>query len=411
MNPPDVKRAIGELRALHAATSDDRGAQRVAWSDTWLAARRMVRAWSDELALPTETDPAGNVWITLKGDDPRELVIGGHLDSVPNGGWLDGSLDLLAGLAVLRRLAAGPRPPITVTLVDFADEEGARFGRSIFGSSAVAGALVPEEERIRCDADGVSMSDALARCGVDLERAPQAAARRARIAAYVELHIEQGPVLEGLGLPLGVASGTVGVERHEVTFVGRAAHAGTTPMDRRRDALRPAARLADALVGITGKHGGVSTIGSLVTTPGIATSVVETARLLLDQRHERDDGLAALLAEARALSERFAAEAGVEVAWRRIYAAPSVAFDASLGALSERVVTGLTGACHRLPSGALHDATAMARGGVPTALLFVQSLAGVSHHPSEDTRVEHLEQSILALDALVDAVIARLAAR
>jgi Acetylornithine deacetylase/Succinyl-diaminopimelate desuccinylase and related deacylases len=157
---------------------------------------------------------------------------------VPNGGWLDGCLNVVAAVEVLRRVAEEGTPPLTIRLVNWADEEGARFGRSLFGSSAAAGSMSDQDElRERRDAEGVALPDALAEHGVDLDRALEARTQLEGAAAYLELHIEQGPVLESLDLPLGVVLGTFGVERHLVTFRGQAAHAGSTPMDQRRDAL------------------------------------------------------------------------------------------------------------------------------------------------------------------------------
>src|SRR5688572_24952147 len=184
--------------------------------------------------LEPDVDAAGNQWWTLAGRSERAVVIGGHLDSVPNGGWLDGALNIVAGAEVLRRIAAEGEPPVTVRLVSWADEEGARFGRSLFGSSAAAGSMRDQDElRSLTDRDGVSLPDAIRAHGVDLDRATDARSQLGNAAAYLELHIEQGPVLESMGLPLGAVLGTFGVERHRVVWRGQAAHAGSTPMDQR----------------------------------------------------------------------------------------------------------------------------------------------------------------------------------
>src|SRR5690606_26638420 len=193
-------------------------------------------------------------------------------------------------------------------LVDWADEEGARFGRSLLGSSACGGTMVPDEERDRVDADGVKLVDALARCGVDLDRMLESQSELKNAGAYLELHIEQGPVLLDLDLPLGVVLGTFGVERHGIHFKGQAAHSGSTPMYRRRDALLAATTMSPEIYEITDRHGGVCTIGSCVTRPGIVTSVVAECDITLDQRHLDASGLAAMLADARRASERFAGE-------------------------------------------------------------------------------------------------------
>jgi beta-ureidopropionase / N-carbamoyl-L-amino-acid hydrolase len=407
----DPTRTVAELRALRELTADDEGAWRVAWTDTWLASRAWLREKLDALGLETHTDAAGNVWSTLRGESDRELVIGGHMDSVPGGGWLDGCLNVLAGLEAIRRIAEqyDGRPPVTVRLVDWADEEGARFGRSLLGSSAAGGTLVADDERDRTDRDGVRLEDALRRCGVELDRAHEAHAELANVAAYLELHIEQGPVLLDLDLPLGVVLGTFGVERHRIAFRGQAAHSGSTPMDRRRDAFLAAARMSPEIYAITGRHGGVSTIGSCVTRPGIVTSVVAECDIALDQRHLEAEGLAALVGDARAASERFAAEGGVDVAWHELWRIEPFAFHPDLIDLAEEAVIEAVGVSHRLPSGPLHDAAEMARAGIPTVMLFVQSLHGISHNKIEDTKVEHIEASVVALDALAEKAMAWIA--
>src|SRR5439155_5280156 len=241
----DPKRTVAELEELRELTGDEHGAQRVAWTDTWASAREWLRGKLDGLPLEYELDQAGNQWWTLRGASEHSVLIGGQLDSVPNGGWLDGCLNVMAGVEVLRRLAEQGEPPATVRLVNWADEEGARFGRSLFGSSAAGGSMSDQDElRQRRDAEGIALPDALAAHGVDLDRALEARRQLDGAVAYLELHIEQGPVLESLDLPLGVVLGTFGVERHLVTWQGQAAHAGSTPMDKRRDALAGAAKLA-----------------------------------------------------------------------------------------------------------------------------------------------------------------------
>src|SRR5438309_891901 len=344
----DPMRTVAELEELRELTGDENGAQRVAWTDTWETARQWLRGKVAETGAAEEIDEAGNQWFTLRGAgaSDRALLIGGHIDSVPNGGWLDGSLNLVAGLEVLRRIAADGQPPLTVRLVNWADEEGARFGRSLFGSSAAAGSMRDQDElRERRDADGIALPDALAEHGVELDRALEARSRLENAAAYLELHIEQGPVLESLDLPLGVVLGTFGVERHQITWTGQAAHAGSTPMDRRRDALAGAAKLALEIRDIarsTG-DGAVCTSGGVVCRPGIVTSVVETAEQLLDQRHLDAGKLAAMLGAAKEASRRFAGEENIDVAWSRIWAIEPILFDGRLIELAEEAVREVSG--------------------------------------------------------------------
>ena len=400
LNP---KRTVAELKELRALTSDENGAQRVAWTDIWLRAREWFTAKVNELPVERHDDAAGNSWVTLQGASEKSMLIGGHLDSVPNGGWLDGSLNELAGLEVLRRIASEfqGRPPITVRLVDWADEEGARFGRSLLGSSAFAGTHSIAADRGRTDRDGVKLEDALRRCGVEIERFPEAQNEQGNSGAYLELHVEQGPVLEQLGLPLGVVLGTKGVERHTITFLGQEAHSGSTPMNARRDALAAAAKLALEIRTIAQKHqDAVSTIGSVKTSPGIATAVVGRCEVTLDQRDLDAGVLAEMYREALQASQRFALEESCTVHWSRIWSIEPVLFHAQLLDLCEQAVREISGASHRMPSGPLHDAAEVARAGIPTIMMFVQSLKGISHNKIEDTREEHLEMSVVAFDRL-----------
>ena len=399
----DPSRTVAELKELRELTGDENGAQRVAWTDTWETARAWLREKVAGTGAEHEIDAAGNQWFTLRGASERALVIGGHMDSVPNGGWLDGCLNVMAGVETLRRISAEGTPPLTVRLVDWADEEGARFGRSLFGSSAASGTMADQDElRGRTDASGIRWVDALAEHGVDLDRALEARTQLENAAAYLELHIEQGPVLEALDLPLGVVLGTFGVERHQITWRGQAAHSGSTPMAQRRDALAGAAKLALEIRPIAAEvgDGAVCTCGGVVCKPGIVTSVVETAEQLLDQRHLDAEKLARMLQLAQDASARFAAEEDVEVSWERLWQIHPILFDETLIELADASIREVCGTSHRLPSGPLHDAAEVARAGVPTVMLFVQSLRGLSHTKVEDTKEEHLELSVQALDRL-----------
>jgi beta-ureidopropionase / N-carbamoyl-L-amino-acid hydrolase len=406
--PLDPKRTVAELRELQELTGDADGAQRVAWTDTWVKAQDWLASKLDGIEM--EFDEARNQWWRLPGASEKTLIIGGHLDSVPNGGWLDGALNMVAGAEVLRRIAEAGEPSITVRLVSWADEEGARFGRSLFGSSAAAGSMKDQEElRQLADADGVSLPEAVGAHGVDLDRATDARPQLEHAAAYLELHIEQGPVLESMDLPLGVVLGTFGVERHQVTFRGQAAHAGSTPMDKRRDALAAASLLALEIYAIAERAGGVCTMGNVVTKPGIVTSVVETAQCLLDQRNLDAAKLASMLDAAKAAASEFAEQRDVEVDWERIWQIEPILFDDELIELADESIREVAGTSHRLPSGPLHDAAEVARAGIPTVMLFVQSLRGLSHTKLEDTKEEHIELSVRALDGLATRAIAKLA--
>ncbi|SRR5579884_766406 len=400
LNP---KRTVSELEELRALTGDENGAQRVAWTPIWQKSRDWFAQKLAGLPVERHLDAAGNSWVTLKGESKKALLLGGHLDSVPNGGWLDGALGVLSSLEVLRCFSEEyrGRPPVTIRTVDWADEEGARFGRSLLGSSAFAGTHSIAADRVRTDKDGIRLEDALRACGTEIDRFPEAARERENAAAYLELHIEQGPVLESLGLPLGVVLGTKGVERHTVTFFGQEAHSGSTPMNVRRDALAGAARLALEIRPIAARHAdAVCTMGSVKTYPGIPTAVVGRCETTLDQRHLDASVLAAMLQDARAASERFAAAEKCTVEWSRIWSIEPVPFDPHLIELCDSVIRERAGKSHRLPSGPLHDAAEVARAGIPTVMMFVQSLGGISHNKIEDTRREHIELSVQALNDL-----------
>src|ERR1043165_4999800 len=348
--PLDPSRTVAELRELQQLTGDDNGAQRVAWTDTWERAREWLREKVAETGAEETIDAAGNQWFTLRGGSDRAVLIGGHIDSVPNGGWLDGCLNVMAGVGVVRRIAADAAPPVTVRLVNWADEEGARFGRSLFGSSAAAGSMADQDElRSRKDANGVALPDALREHGGDVDPGLDARRQLENAGAYLELHIEQGPVLESMNLPLGVVLGTFGVERHLVTFLGQAAHAGSTPMDKRRDALAGAAKLELEIREVAKRAGGgaVCTMGGVVTKPGIVTSVVETAECLLDQRHLDAATLASMLDEAKSASERFAQEGGIEGEGERIWNIEPILFDEGLIELADESIREVAGRSHR----------------------------------------------------------------
>jgi hydantoinase/carbamoylase family amidase len=410
LNP---KRTVAELKELRELTGNENGAQRIAFTPTWARARAWLRRKLEQIPAEIHTDEAGNLWATLRGESEKALLLGGHIDSVPNGGWLDGSLDTLAALEILRRInhQYGGKPPVTVRLVDWADEEGARFGKSLFGSSACSGHLELEEARGLKDKDGITLPAALEANGIDFEKLLDCRKELANAAAYLELHIEQGPVLLDLDRPLATVLGTFGVKRHAITFHGQAAHAGSTPMNKRRDAFLAAAKMAPEIYRVTERNGGVCTIGSCTTKPGFVTSVIEDCRLTLDQRHLDGDALARMLQEAKDASERFAQEGNVSVTWDRIWQIEPIPFHADLIALCDEAISECGAVPHRMPSGPLHDTSEVARIGIPSVMMFVQSLHGISHNKLEDTKEEHLELAVTAFDKLADKAIRWIAAR
>ena len=407
-------RVIANLRALAARTSDAHGAQRLAWGPVWRDARSWLHDLLAEEGLRAESDIAGNNWITLRGARPDTVIIGGHLDSVPNGGWLDGPLGVLAGVEALCRFK-GTIPPVTLAVVDFADEEGARFSRSLLGSSAASGSLMPDSVRALVDRHGARLVDVLAENGVDLNRMPEArqALDDRQPRAYLELHIEQGPVLEAMGRSAGAVIGTYGVERHLLRFVGQAAHSGSTPIAMRRDAFLAAAETALACREIARRHstpaaGMVCTVGTVSVEPGIVTAVPGVCEIALDQRALEPETLRRALAEAHEAASRAAMANDVTVEWRRLWRIEPCRFDPRLIDLCAAAVQELTGHAPRLPSGPLHDAVEMSRV-MPAVMMFARSTNGLSHCKEEDTPDADLEVTIDAFLRLVDKTVAAVA--
>src|SRR5947208_5217718 len=360
-----VQRVISDLRELAARTSTPDGAQRLAWGRVWREARDWFRGKVAELGLRIETDSAGNNWVTLPGASSKTVIVGSHLDSVPNGGWLDGALGVMAAIEALR-MHAGARPPVTLKLVDWADEEGARFGRSLLGSSAAAGSLTVGEVRSLKDRQGTLLVDALSENGVALDRMLDARRELKAIdaRAYLELHIEQGPVLESMNKATGVVLGTFGVERNIITFTGQAAHSGSTPIAMRKDAFLAAAQTALECREIAKRHsrpgaGVVCTVGVVNVEPRIVTAVPGVCEISLDQRALDAGVLAAMLRDAREAADRAARENNVTVEWKRLWRIEPRPFDPGLIALCEEAVREETGDAPPLRSGRRHRAREM----------------------------------------------------
>jgi N-carbamoyl-L-amino-acid hydrolase len=417
----NVDRVISDLKELAKLTSDERGAQRVAWGPVW----RKAREWftgkvRKELNLDTRRDGAANLWVTLPGRSRHSLVIGSHLDSVPGGGWLDGCLGVLTGLEVLRRAQAQGAPPLTLHVVDWADEEGARFGRSLTGSAASAGSLDAVKELSHLvDRDGVRLPEALRENGVSLDSMKTARAYFDALdaRAYLELHIEQGPVLEELKKPTGVVLGTMGVERYNLKFTGQAAHSGAAPIHLRKDAFLAAAEFALACRDITIKYSGktpktrvVATCGVVKVEPNFVTAVPGVTEISIDLRALDGKVLAKMLADARKAADKAAKKHLVKVEWSPLLHITPRPFDQTLMKFVRTSVKEVTRAAPELPSGPLHDAAEMA-GLVPTAMVFAQSSPGISHTRLEDTPLPALEKSIRAFLLTVDKTLAHLGAK
>jgi N-carbamoyl-L-amino-acid hydrolase len=396
---------VAKLRELDRRTGGPSGARRVAWTEPWRAARRWLVEWLAEIGIEAGRDNAGNLWAWLEGEREPAVALGSHLDSVPAGGWLDGALGVMAALAVLRGWAtSGERPPRTLALVDWADEEGARFGGSLFGSSAVAGTLAVDRARTLVDRDGHRLEDVLAAEGIDLDRVLDAGAVLSRIGAYLELHIEQGPVLQREGLAAAAVSGCVGVERHRFRFLGQSAHAGTTPMHLRRDAGLAAAAASLAIEQIAREHGGTATTGALELLPGAPTVVPGEARLVVDVRHADAEQLATMLREARDAARITADARSCELELEAVWRIAPTAFDERLVEQAREACREAAGSARVLTSGALHDAAEVATV-LPAAMIFAPSIGGLSHTPLEDTSEHDLAAAIGAFGLLADRVV------
>jgi len=408
-------RVIADLRELAALTSTADGAQRLAWGPVWRTAREWLKTKLSQIGLVPWPDAAGNNWVTLPGASDKTVIVGSHLDSVPNGGWLDGALGVVTALEALRHYSGASKPPVTLKLVDWADEEGARFGRSLLGSSAAAASLKLDEIRSLTDAKGGRIEDVLRENGVELSSMLDAhqSLKRINAKAYLEFHIEQGGVLESLNKSAGVVLGTFGLERNMVRFVGQAAHAGATPIPMRRDAFLAAASTALECREIARRFsrpgaGVVCTTGVVKVEPGFVTAIPGVAEISIDQRALDAKVLAAMVQEAQGASRRFAEENHVTVEWRHLFRIEPRPFDPQLLQLCEESVREVTGDAPKLPSGPLHDAAEMVPH-MPVVMMFTYSSRGLSHCKEEDTPEEHLQKAIRAFLLLVDKTVAHVA--
>lgn len=398
------ERVVTDLRALADRTGGPEGSRRLAWTPEWLEARAMLRESLTTLPVEVDEDEAGNLWAVMRGERDDMLVVGSHLDSVPKGGWLDGALGVMSGLELLRSLAAEGTPPVTVALVDWADEEGARFGRSLFGSAASVGTLDLDVLHGLSDKEGNKLSDVLGAHGVDIDNLDGARTRMTDVKAYVEVHIEQGPILESIGRGICTVTGTKGIERERLIFRGQAAHAGTMPMEMRRDSFRAASRFALEIADIAVRHEGVTTVGFAQCWPGVVTAVAGETRIAMDMRHIEASGLKVMYDDAHDAADRAAAAEGCTVEWEHTFRIPPMPFHPALLDAARQSVREVEGHDVELPSGALHDASEMARE-VPTVMIFSSSTNGLSHTKEEDTPVEHLQMAADAFNRTCRRVI------
>jgi N-carbamoyl-L-amino-acid hydrolase len=417
--PADPARVVADLLELRSLTSQPvdgipqtvcgrpspgppLGSARLAWTEPWQRAREWFLSTFDGIPVETHIDPAGNLWVTLPGKCPDRIVLGSHLDSVPNGGWLDGCLGVLAGAEVLRGLHRdGVELPVSVSVVDWADEEGARFGRSLFGSGAVSGTLDVEAVAGLVDNDGRKLGEVVAEHGVELETILTSGDVLSSIVASAELHIEQGPLLEAAGLRLAALHGILGVERRMVRIKGQACHAGATPIPMRRDPTVAAARMAVAIRQLGLDHDAFTTVGVWRVHPSVPTAVNGRTEFSVDMRHLSRDVLDSLVAGLESLVAEIAAEERVEADVDVLWSIDPIEFHPDLVEFASDVVERRSGVRQVMPSGPMHDSAEMSRAGVPTVMLFTPSINGLSHTHVEDTAEADIELGVAAFDDLV----------
>ncbi|HLV87768.1 MAG TPA: allantoate amidohydrolase [Candidatus Sulfotelmatobacter sp.] len=384
---------ISRCQELATFSEDPGGLKRTFLSPPMRGVHKEITSWLRPLGAETRVDAAGNLRAIYRAEDPDapRLLIGSHLDTVPNAGAFDGILGVVIAIALLAALK-GRRLPYAIEVVGFSEEEGVRFGTPFIGSRALVGTL---DERLLGvqDSNGVTVRRAIEEFGLDPTEIP-AAALDDDVFSYLEFHIEQGPVLEKLALPLGVVEAIAGQSRFEFSFVGRANHAGTTPMDQRSDAMAGAARWIGEVERLAKKTPGlVATVGSVKTLPGAVNVISGEALATLDVRHGEDE------ARLRAVGE--ITEAAQDIAKARGLAAISIETMNQPAVVMDRVLTGhieesiRRAGCepHRMTSGAGHDAMILAQK-VPVGMVFLRTPGGVSHHPSESVLLDDVERAL-----------------
>jgi hydantoinase/carbamoylase family amidase len=403
-----AKRVVMDLRELARLTSDENGSQRVAWTPIWQKARNWFSEKAIEAGAQISVDAAGNTWAKIQGKSDESIVIGSHLDSVPNGGWLDGALGVVVSLEILRRYSlTGKQPEKTIYGVNWVEEEGARFGvpAEMFGSSAASGSLDVNEIIHLADMDKLPIADVLAQFNVHLNALPEANKqfKLKNIVASLELHIEQGPILEKMHKDVACVIGIKGVERHFFEFKGQAAHAGSFPIEMRHDAFLAAAETALSFKEIARKHNGVCTVGKVKVHPDEVFFVPDSCTISLDQRSIDAKVLTAMVADAKAAAQKAAEHHGVGVEWENFYTLAPTLFDKKLIALCKKAVLEEVGEETTICSGVLHDSAQIATV-VPGVMMFAMSVGGLSHCREENTPDHSLECAIRAFLRLVHKV-------
>lgn len=428
--PADPRRVVDDLLELRSLTSAEvvdgipqtvlgrpsdeppMASARLAWTEPWVRAREWFVSTFDGIPVETSTDPAGNLWVTLVGARPERIVLGSHLDSVPNGGWLDGALGVVAAGEILRGLHRdGVELPLSISVVDWADEEGARFGRSLFGSGAVGGSLDVTKVADLVDNQGERLEDVVGRHGVEMGTVMTAGDSLASIAASAELHIEQGPMLESKGLHLAALHGILGVERRLVKLKGQACHAGATPIPLRRDPTVAASRMAVAIRELGLELEAFTTVGIWRVHPSVPTAVNGRTEFSVDMRHLDRGVLDQLVARLEQLVAEIATDERVESEIEVLWSIDPIHFEPDLVQFAADAVEARSGVREVMPSGPMHDSAEMSQAGVPTVMMFVPSINGLSHTHIEDTAEDDLLLGVAAFDDLVRQMIPWAASR
>jgi allantoate deiminase len=379
---------------LAACSDDPHELTRPFASDAMRRAQERVEAWMKEAGMAVGHDNVGNLRGRYEGTGTTTMLLGSHLDSVRNAGRYDGPLGVMVAIAAAQRLYDEKRlMPFGIEVLAFADEEGLRFGSTYLGSRAVAGTFEPDDLE-RTDAAGASMAAAIQAFGGDPKRIDDDRWQKGELLGYCEVHIEQGPVLESLGLPVGVVSAIAGQNRSILTFKGEAGHAGTVPMDKRRDALAAAAEfMVAAEAEARSRPGLMATVGRLEVHPGAANVIPGEVELSLDVRHADDATRAGAVKRMLGLARDISTRRRVEMAARAVSENQTVPCAPRLVSLLSRAVAELGQEAVQLPSGAGHDAVAMAKL-TDVGMLFVRCKGGVSHHPAESVKVEDVTVAI-----------------
>lgn len=396
-----AKNIVADLKELAALTSDAKGAQRVAWTPVYQKAADWFKQKMQSAGAETWVDAAGNSWAKFAGASEEAIVIGSHLDSVPDGGWLDGALGVVAGMGIGKALA-GQKPAKTLYVVGWVDEEGVAFGTSCLGSGAVSGRLTAKDVLPLKERDGRSFSEVWQSLGLDAEKIGEAHSAFAKlpVKAYLELHIEQAPLLALAKKSVACVYGVCGCHRQYMTFRGQQGHCGS-PVALRQDAFLAAAAATCDFKEIALKHDSYCTVGHVEVAPDVITISPGYCRISLDQRCIKPELLQTMVEEAQAAARKRAEENRVTVDFEPIWHAEPILFDTELVEACTAAVEEETGEKNTMYSGPLHDAVPM-NAVVPSVMMFAQSDPGISHCKEENTPEPQLEEAIRAFIRLAE---------